>query len=71
MEQFAQIFEKELGCFQPGDSATEKWEALRDTMYGAALATFRKRYLKSHDWFEAKSAVTTLVIEAKRAALAE
>ena len=34
MEQFAQTFEKGFGSLQPGDSATEKWEALRDTMYG-------------------------------------
>ena len=71
MEQFAQTFEKEFGSLQPSDSATEKWEALRDTMYGIALATFGKRSSKSHDWFEAKSAVMTPVIEVKRAALAE
>ena len=70
-DQFAQTFEKELGSLQPGDSDTEKWEALRDTMYCIALATFGKRSSKSHDWFEAKSTVMTPVIEAKRAALAE
>ena len=43
MEQFAQTFEKELGSLQPGDSATEKLEALHDTMYRTALATFGKR----------------------------
>ena len=32
MEQFAQTFEKEFGTSQPGDSATEKWEALCDTV---------------------------------------
>ena len=66
MEQFAQIFKKEFGALQPGDSATEKWEALRDTMHGTALATFGKRSSKSHDWFEARSTVMTPVIEAKR-----
>ena len=35
------------------------------------LATFGKRSSKSHDWFEAKSAVMTPVTEAKRVALAE
>ena len=30
--------QKEFGSLQPGDSATEKWEALRDTMYGAELS---------------------------------
>ena len=71
MEQFAQTFEKELGSLQPGDSATEKWEALRDIKHGTALATFRKRSSKSHHWFEAKSTVMTPFIEAKPAALAE
>ena len=55
MEQFDQTFEKESGSLQPGDSATEKWEALHDTMYRTALATFGKRSSKSHDRFEAKS----------------
>ena len=67
MEQFAQTFEKGFGSLQPGDSATEKWEALRDTVYRTALAAFGKRSSKSHDWFEAKSTVMTPVIEAKRA----
>ena len=71
IQQFTRTFEKEFGSLQPGDSAAEKWEALRDIMYGTALATFGKRSSKSHDWFEAKSAVMTPVIEAKRAALAE
>ena len=71
MEQFAQTFEKELGSLQPGDSATEKWEVLRDTLYHTALATFEKRSSKSHDWFKAKSTVITPIIEAKWAALAE
>ena len=71
MEQFVQTFEKEFGSLQPGDSATEKWKALRDNMYHTALAPFGKRSSKSHDWFEAKSTVMTPVIEAKRAALAE
>ena len=65
MEQFAQTFEKEFGTSQPGDSATEKSEALRDTMYGTALAAFGKRSSKSHDWFEAKSTALTPVIKAK------
>ena len=52
-------------------TATEKWEALRDTMYRTALATFGRKCSKSHEWFEAKSTVMTPVIEAKRAAPAE
>ena len=58
LNQFAQTFEKEVGSVQPGDTA-KKWEAPRDTMYGTALATFGKRFSKSHDWFEAKSTVMT------------
>ena len=65
MEQFAQTFEKEFGTSQPGDSATEKWEDLRDTIYHTALDTFGKKSSKSHDWFEAKSTVMTPVTEAK------
>ena len=60
MEQFAQTSEKESGTSLPGDSATEKWEALRDTMCRSALATFWKSSSKSHDWFEAKSTVPSL-----------
>ena len=60
-EQFTQTFEKEFGCLQPGDSATQKWEGLRDTMYHTALATFGKRSSKSHDWFEAKSRLSRLL----------
>ena len=71
MVQFTQTFEKDFGSLQPGDSATEKWEALHDTMYGIALATFGKWSSKPHDWLEAKSAEMTPVIEAKRAAIAE
>ena len=71
MEQFAQTFEKEFGTLQRSDSATEKWEALCDTMYHTALATFGKKSSNSHDWSEARSTVMTPVIEARRAALAE
>ena len=71
MEQFAQTFDKEFGTSQPGDYATEKWDALRDTMYRTAWANFGKKSSKSHDWFEAKSTVMIPVIEVKLAALAE
>ena len=40
MLQFAEAFEREFGATQPNDSATEKWEILRDTMHRIALATF-------------------------------
>lgn len=51
------------------DSATEKWATLRDTIHRTALATFGRKTLKTHDWFVAKSAEITPVIEAKRTAL--
>ena len=71
VEQFAERFENELGISQSGDSATAKWTTLRDTMHRTALATFGKNTSKSHDWFKAKSAEMTPIIEAKRAALTE
>ena len=46
MEQFTQTTEKESGTSQPGYSATEKREALHDTMYRTALATFEKKSSK-------------------------
>ena len=69
VEQFAVAFQKEYDASQPGDAATEKWQALRDTIHRAALATFGKKTSKSHDWFEAKSSVMSPVIEAKHNAL--
>jgi len=64
-------FESELKTSQTGDSATEKWATLLDTMHSTTLATFGRKTLKSHHWFEAKSAEMTPVIEAKCTALAE
>ena len=69
VEQFAVAFQKEYDASQPGDTATEKWEALRDTIHRTALATFGKKTSKSHDWFEAKSSVMSPIIEAKHNAL--
>ncbi|PFX21557.1 hypothetical protein AWC38_SpisGene13952 [Stylophora pistillata] len=71
VEQFAERFENQLGNSQLGDSATGKWTTLRDTMHRTALAIFRKNTSKSHDWFKAKSAEMTPIIEGKRAALME
>ena len=48
-----------------------KWATLQDTMHHTALVTSGRKTLKSHDWYEAKSAKMTSVIEAKRTALAE
>ena len=69
MSQFAEAFEREFGVAQPKDSATEKWEILRDTMHRTALATFGRKTSKTHDWFDAKSTEMRPVIEAKRTAL--
>ena len=71
MSQFAEAFEREFGAPQSKDSATEKWEILRDTMHRTALATFVKKSSRTHDWFDAKSSGMTPVIEAKRTALIE
>ncbi len=69
VEQFAEKFEKELQTSQTEAFATEKWTTLQDTMYRTALAAFGKKTHKCIDWFKAKSAKMTPVIEAKRAAL--
>ena len=71
MSQFAEAFEREFGAPQPKDSATEKWEILRDTIHRTALATFGKKSSLTHDWFDAKSSEMTPVIEAKRTPLFE
>ena len=71
MSQFAESFEREFDAPQPKNSATEKWEILRDTMHLIDLATFGKKTSSTHDWFDPKSSETTPVIEAKRTALIE
>ena len=68
VEKFVDSLERELAASQSGDSATEKWETLQDTMHRTTLVTFGRR---THDWFEAKSAEMTLIITAKCAVLAE
>ena len=71
MSQFADAFKREFGAPQPKDSATEKWEILRDTIHRIALATSGKNTSRIHDWFDAKSSEMRPVIEAKRTALIE
>ena len=74
-QKFAEAFESEydanLQDKAPPTSATKKWEKLRDAIHRTALATFGKKTSKSHDWFQAKAAEMTPVIEAKRAAFKE
>lgn len=71
VNQFTEAFEREIDASHLGDSATEKWEALRDIMHRTALTTFGKKTSKSHDCFEAKSTKMIPIIEAKRIALVE
>ena len=71
IEQFAEAFEEEYDASQSGDTATEKWVTLQDTIHCIALAIFGKKTSKSHDWYEAKSSEMTPVMEAKCTALAE
>ena len=71
VDQFAEAFEKGYDASQSGDTATEKWKSLRDTIHHTALATFGKKTSKSHDWFEAKASVMTPIIDAKCATLGE
>ena len=74
-KKFAEAFESEydtnLQDNAPPTSATDKWVKLRDSIHRTALATFGKKTSKSHDWFQAKAAEMTPVIEAKRAAFME
>ena len=75
VQQFSEAFKNEYEAHPQNKtlptSATDKWKTLRDTIHKTALATFGKKTTKSPDWFEAKSAEMTPVIEAKRAAFAE
>lgn len=66
-----ETLEKELSFIQIENSASEKWETLRNTIHCTALATFGKRNTKTQDWFKAKYSVMTQVIEAKRTVLTE
>ena len=71
MEQFTEAFEEEYDASQSGDTATEKWETLQDTIHCITLAIFGKKTSKLHNWYEAKSSKMTPIIEAKCATLAE
>ena len=71
MEQFPEAFEEEYDASQSGDTTTEKWETLQDTIHHITLVIFWKKTSKSHDWYEAKSSKMTPIIEAKCTALAK
>ena len=71
IEQFTEAFVEEYDASQSGDTATEKWETLQDTIHHITLVIFGKKTSKLHDWYEAKSSEMTPIIKAKHAALAE
>lgn len=71
MEKFAKTFKEAIYTKNPQSTASDTWIHLYISVHTSALAIFGKKTSQSSDWFEAKSAVMTPVIEAKRAALAE
>jgi hypothetical protein len=54
---------------QKPQSATERWENYRDSIYEAAISTFGKKTSKSNDWFAAYADELQPLIDAKRQAL--
>ena len=71
IEEFAKTFEEAISTKNPQSTASDTWIHLRECIHTSALAIFGKTTPRSSDWFDAKSAEMTPVIEAKRAALAE
>lgn len=75
VQQFAEAFKCEyhaqLQDSNASTTATVEWNTLHDTVHRTVLTPFRRKMLKSYDWFVAKSAMMTPVIEAKRPAFAE
>ena len=55
----------------PTDSATVRWNYIRDAMYEAASYAFGMRERKSEDWFEAGIKEMEPAITAKRTKLLE
>ena len=43
MEQFVEAFEEEYDASQSGDTSTEKWGTLQDTIHHITLAIFGKK----------------------------
>ena len=69
-ERFAETMEKALeDC--PTDSATARWNYIRDAVYEAASDAFGMRDRKSEDWFEAGIKEMEPAITAKSTALLE
>ena len=67
-ERFAKAIDVALeDC--PEDSASTRWNHIREAVFQTALDTFGKRERQSADWFEAAAAELEPAIAAKRAAL--
>ena len=71
IKEFAKTFEEAISTKNPQSTALDTWIHLRECIHTSALAIFRKKTSRSSDWFVAKSAEMTPVIEAKWAALTE
>ncbi|KAL6458375.1 hypothetical protein MHYP_G00336050 [Metynnis hypsauchen] len=70
-EEFTTSFEDALTTEYPCNTASELWNYLHEAIQKSALATFGRKTSKNCDWFDAKSAELTPVIEAKHTALSE
>ena len=67
-ERFARAIDETLeDC--PADSASTRWNHIREAVFQTALDVFGRRERKSADWFEAGTAELEPAIAAKRAAL--
>lgn len=69
VKEFAKSLQDALAAEHQNNSASEKWNYLRECIQKTAFATFGRKVSKNNDWFVAKSSEMTLVIDAKRAAL--
>lgn len=55
VKQFVEAFEEKYDASQWGNTATDKWVALRDTIHHTVFVIYGKKTTKSHDQFKAKS----------------
>ncbi|XP_072179817.1 craniofacial development protein 2-like [Diadema setosum] len=66
VEEFAKSLVDALSADKQRNSASEKWDHLRETIQKTALHSFGRKTSKNCDWFEAKSNVMMPIIDAKR-----
>ena len=71
VKEFAKSLQDALAAEHQHNSASEKWNYLRECIQKTAFATFGRKVSKSNDWFDAKSSEMTPIIDAKHAALVE